>query len=81
MTTGGILNEIENELADMTQGDFVDAGRRLLETLGYNSDRTLSLSGDVDEFIAALPAPNPDTQTERHFRQQAGLRKDFVPDH
>ena len=71
MTTGNILNEIETALADMTQGDFVDAGRRLLKTLGYRSDRTLELSGTVDDFIAKFDAPNPNTQTETRFRECA----------
>ena len=71
MTTGNILNEIETALAEVPQGDFVDSGRRLLETLGYRSERTLELPGDVEEFIDAFPAPSPDTQTERRFRQQA----------
>ena len=70
MTTGTILNEIETALADMTQGDFVDAGRRLLETLGYRSDRTLEMSGTVDDFISRFVAPNPNTQTETRFRER-----------
>ncbi len=69
MTTGNILNEIEAALANMTQGDFVDSGRRLLGTLGYHSDRTLDLSGDVEEFIDTFPAPNPDTKSETRFRE------------
>ncbi len=69
MTTGTTLNEIGTALADMTQGDFVDAGRRLLDTLGYRSDRTLDLSGDVEEFIDKFPAPNPDTLSETRFRE------------
>ena len=71
MTTSNILNEIETALAGITQGDFVDAGRRLLETLGYSSDRTLELSGTVDDFIAEFSAPNPNTQTETRFRERA----------
>lgn len=69
MTTGNILNKIEAALAEMTQGDLVDTGRRLFETLGYRSDRTLDLSGDVKEFIDTFRAPNLDTQTERRFRE------------
>ncbi len=71
MATGNILNEIETALAGITQGDFVDAGLRLLETLGYSSDRTLKLSGTVDDFIAEFSAPNPNTQTETRFRERA----------
>ena len=71
MTTSNILNEIETALDGITQGDFVDAGRRLLETLGYSSDRILELSGTVDDFIAEFSAPNPNTQTETRFRERA----------
>ncbi|MXY92049.1 MAG: N-6 DNA methylase [Caldilineaceae bacterium SB0664_bin_27] len=70
MTTGNILNKIETALDDMTKGDLVDTGCRLLETLGYRSDRTLDLSGDVEEFIDTFPAPNPDTKSETRFRQK-----------
>ena len=71
MTTSNILSEIETALDGITQGDFVDAGRRLLETLGYSSDRILNLSGTVDDFIAEFSAPNPNTQTEMRFRERA----------
>ena len=71
MMTGAILNEIKTALGDVKQGDFADAGRRLLETLGYRSDRTLDLSGDVEEFIDTFPAPNPNAQTETRFRERA----------
>ena len=71
MTTSNILSEIETALDGMTRGDFVDAGRRLLETLGYSSDRILELSGTVDDFIAEFTAPNPNTQTETRFRERA----------
>ena len=71
MTTGTLSNEIETVLAGMTQGDFVDAGRRLLKSLGYSSNRTLKLSGTVDDFIDAFAAPTPNTQTETRFRERA----------
>ena len=70
MTTGTILNEIQTALADMTQGDFVDAGRRLLVTLGYSSERTLELSGEVDDFIREFPANNEETKSKESFRER-----------
>jgi len=69
MATANILNEIETALAGITQGDFVEAGCRLLETLGYRSDRTLDLSGDVQEFIDIFPASNPGTLSETRFQE------------
>ena len=71
MTTGNISNEIKTALAVIKNGDLVEAGRRFLETLGYHSDRTLDLSGSVDDFIAEFAAPNPNTQTETRFRERA----------
>jgi len=69
MTTGSTLKEIEAALKTFEQDDLIDeAGRRLLDTLGYHSDRILELSGDVDYFMEAFPAPNQGTQTEVRFR-------------
>ena len=69
MTTGNALKEIEAALQTFAQGDVMeDAGRRLLETLGYRSDRIHDLPGDVGDFIEAFPAPNRGTQTESRFR-------------
>ncbi len=71
MTTHGLLEKIEATLAVFPQDDLVEGGRRLLETLGYRSDRTLELSGDVDDFIKGVSARNDDTQSRMQFRQLA----------
>ena len=71
MTTENLLKEIEATLANFRQDDLVEAGHRLLETLGYRSDRTLDLPGPVSEFLGAFPAPNQGTQTEMNFRARA----------
>ena len=71
MTTDNVLNEIKTALADLTQDNFLAGARRLLETLGYRSERTQDLSGSVDDFIGEIPAPYSDTQSERRFRQSA----------
>ena len=70
MTTGTILSQIQTALADMTQGDFVNAGRRLLVSLGYSSERTLELSGEVDGFIREFPANNEETKSKESFRKR-----------
>ena len=75
MTTGNVLRDIEAALATFAQDDLVDAGRRLLDTLGYRSDRRLELSGSVDEFIEKLPARNPGTQTENRFRDDVATAR------
>ena len=62
---------IKSALAAMSTGDFLEKSKNLLTTLGYRSERTLELSGSVDDFIQAFPAPNPNTKTEQEFRQNA----------
>ena len=63
---------ISAALADVSGGtDARDAATGLLAAMGYRSDRRLNMSGDVDDFLARLPAPNLDTRSERDFRQEA----------
>ncbi len=64
-------HEIRSALAALPAGDFAAAATDLLAALGYRSERTLELSGDVDDFSAQFPAANPDTATERVFRDNA----------
>ena len=59
---------IQAALAALSTGDFSEASKNLLATLGYHSERTLELSGTVEDFIQEFPAPNPNTQTEQAFR-------------
>ena len=62
---------IKSILATMPTGDFLEKSKNLLATLGYQSERTLELSGSVDDFIQELPAPIPNTKTEQKFRKHA----------
>ena len=63
---------ISAALADVSGGtDSRDAATGLLAAMGYRSDRRLNMSGDVDDFLTRLPAPNLDTQSERDFRREA----------
>ena len=59
---------IQSALAALSTGDFSEASKNLLATLGYRSERTLELSGAVENFIQEFPSPNPNTQTEQAFR-------------
>ena len=59
---------IQSALAALSTGDFSEASKNLLATLGYRSERTLALSGAVEDFIQEFPAPNPNTQAEQAFR-------------
>ena len=60
--------EIESALAKIPASDFLETTKDLLAVLGYRSERTLNLSGNVDDFIQRLRAPTQDTETEREFR-------------
>ena len=67
MSRTDICVDIQNALGAIPYGDFVAAIKDLLEVLGYQSDRTLELSGRVDDFIHAFPAQKPNTKTEQAF--------------
>ena len=60
--------EIESALAKIPASDFLKTTKDLLAVLGYRSQRTLNLSGNVDDFIQMLPARTQDTETEGEFR-------------
>lgn len=59
---------IKSVLAALSTGDLLEKSRDLLATLGYQSERTLELSGSVDDFIQEFEALNPNTKTEQEFR-------------
>ncbi len=66
-----IREQIGHALGALADGDFVVGARDLLAVLGYESTRTLDISGKVNEFIAQFPAPNENTQTEQVFCENA----------
>ena len=70
-TNANDIRRIESALRNRSDGDFEAAARNLLNAIGYRSERTLALGGDIDDFIRAFGAPNPDTKTERNFREHA----------
>ncbi len=65
------INRITAALAAMLETDFMAATQKLLNALGYESAKTIPLSGDVDAFLAALPSTTPNTQSEAAFRSSA----------
>ena len=67
-TTADDIRHIQSVLREYSDADCQTAALKLLETMGYLSERTLELSGDVDDFIDAFGALNPDTKAERRFR-------------
>ena len=66
---------IKAALAAMSTGDFLEKSKDLLATIGYNSERTLELSGTVDNFIQEFEALNPNTKTEQEFRNNVASVK------
>ena len=59
---------IISALSAISTGDFLEKSKDLLATIGYDSERTLELSGTVDDFFHEFPALNPNTKTEQEFR-------------
>ena len=62
---------IKTALAAMSTGDFLEKSKALLATIGYQSERTLELSGTVHDFFQEFPSLNPNTKTEQEFRNNA----------
>ena len=62
---------IKSALSALPASDFLEKSKNLLATLGYQSERTLELSGTVHDFIQEFPALNPNTKTEQEFRKHA----------
>ena len=68
MNDDNIKARIGHALTALPNAEFTGAVKHLLGVLGYQSERTLDLSGRVDDFISQFPAPNENTQTEQAFR-------------
>ena len=62
---------IKSALAAIPTGDLLEKSKALLATIGYQSERTLELSGTVHDFIQEFEALNPNTKTEQEFRSNA----------
>ena len=69
MNRADLREDIQAALAAIPVSDFLAATKDLLEVLGYRSNRTLELSGGVDDFIHGFPAQKPNTKTEQVFRE------------
>ncbi len=63
--------QILSALATIPDSDFLATTKDLLKVLGYQSDRTLELSGHPEDFIQQFPAPNENTKTEQAFCENA----------
>ena len=65
------IETIKSALAATQNGNLLEKSKDLLSTLGYRSDLILELSGSVDDFFEEFPPINPNTKTEKHFRENA----------
>ena len=63
-----IKTRIGHALTALPNAEFTGAAKHLLGVLGYESERTLDLSGSANDFLYQFPAPNENTQTEQAFR-------------
>ena len=63
--------EIRRAIRRCRSGEWCENAVHLLDVLGYRSERTVVLSGKVDDFIRQFPAPNENTQAEQFFRDNA----------
>ena len=71
-TTVTTAEAIRTALAAMTGGVFSEEAANLLAVLGYRSDHVPpTLPASVDDFLSEHPAPNPGTQSEAAFADDA----------
>ena len=64
--------QILSALTTIPDSDFLTATKDLLKVLGYQSERTLELSGHPEDFIRQFPpVRNENTKTEQAFRENA----------
>ena len=63
--------QILSALATIPDSDFLATTKDLLKVLGYQSERTLELSGDPEDFIQQFPALSENTRTEQAFSENA----------
>ena len=71
MTDITVQERISAVLAKTGTSEFHDVAVELLDVLGYQSERTTQLTGDVAEFIDAFPVKNKGTQSEKSFLDNA----------
>ncbi|MXV78285.1 hypothetical protein F4001_08005, partial [Candidatus Poribacteria bacterium] len=65
------LEKIKSALQTLSTGDFLEKSKNLLATIGYRSERTLELTGTIQDFFAEFPAQNQNTTSEQAFRESA----------
>ncbi len=65
------LEPIKSTLSTLSTGDFLEKSKNLLATIGYSSERTLELTGTIQEFFDEFPAQNQNTKSEQAFQESA----------
>ncbi len=59
--------EIKNALSGVSTLEFTTAVRKILSILGYESERSLDLTGCPSEFIREFPGEKQNTNSEQEF--------------
>ncbi len=67
MSHGDLKKRIQSTLTNVPNKNFLSVTKDFLNVLGYQSERTLELSGHPEDFIQQFPAPNENTKTEQTF--------------
>ena len=71
MSNGDLRERIQSTLKSVPNKNFLSVTKDLLNVLGYQSERTLELSGRPEDFIQKFPALNENTRTEQAFCENA----------
>ena len=71
MNNGDLKERVRVALTGVPNKDFLSMTKDLLNVIGYQSERTLELSGHPEDFIQQFPAPNENTRTEQVFCENA----------
>ena len=72
MSTQDTVSRIRAALTATVNSDFTASSRQLLAALGYRSDRVPAVQpASVQDFITNYPAPNPGTDSEQRFVDNA----------
>ena len=65
------VEDLRPILQSVPTSNFFETSRILLESLGYQSDLNLELSGNINEFLQQFPVLNPGTLSEQNLRLNA----------
>ncbi len=65
------LEKIKSALQTLSTGDFLEKSKNLLATIGYRSERTLELTGTIQDFFDEFPIFNAFADIANYLTQVA----------